>query len=81
MTTIFIFPGMYHPHIKDSKLKMPEDFDNYDPKEYPHFHLFIMAHSNMAFDPVDLEYNANLIAEIPEDRLNDISFKNFLNNV
>lgn len=78
MTTMFIFPGMYHPHIKDSNLKMPADFDNYDPAEYPHFHLFLMAHTRMAFDPTDLEYNANIIAEIPKDRLKEISFKNLM---
>ena len=27
---VFAFPDMFAPHIKDSNLKQPEDFENYD---------------------------------------------------
>ena len=55
MSGMFMFPGMFYNHIKDSKLKMPEDFENYDPEKYPHFHVFILTHLGQ---PIDIAENA-----------------------
>lgn len=38
MTSMFAFPDMFAPHIKDSNLKQPEDFENYDQNS---FHIFM----------------------------------------
>ena len=59
MSGMFMFPGMFYNHIKDSKLKMPEDFENYEPEEYPHFHVFILTHLGQPIDIAALEDNAN----------------------
>ncbi len=75
MTGMFLFKGMYKEHIKNSRLKMPEDFDNYDPEEFPHFHVFMGSHIGFPIDIYNLEHNANIIADIPEDEIKTITFE------
>lgn len=78
MCGIFMFPEMFYNHIKDSKLKMPEDFENYNPEEYPHFHVFMLAHLGQPIDIAVLEDNANIIAEISEENIKSVSFNDLL---
>ena len=78
MYGMFMFPGMFYNHIKDSKLKMPEDFENYNPEEYPHFHVFMLTHLGQPIDIAALEDNANIIAEIPEENIKGVSFNDLL---
>lgn len=75
MTTMFAFPGMFAPHIKDSDLKMPEDFDDFDVKEYPNFALFLASHVGFTINIEDLENNANIIAKIPEEKIENITMR------
>lgn len=78
MSGMFMFPGMFYNHIKDSKLKMPEDFENYDPEEYPHFHVFILTHLGQPIDIVALEDNANIIADIPENAIKSVTLNDLM---
>ena len=78
MSGMFIFPGMFYNHIKDSKLKMPEDFENYDPEEYPHFHVFILTHLGQPIDVAALEDNANIIADIPENAIKSVTLNDLM---
>lgn len=78
MSGMFMFPGMFYNHIKDSKLKMPEDFENYDPEEYPHFHVFILTHLGQPIDIAALEDNANIIADIPENTIKSVTLNDLM---
>lgn len=78
MCGMFMFPGMFYNHIKDSKLKIPDDFENYNPEEYPHFHVFMLTHLGQPLDIAALEDNANIIAEIPEENIKSVSFSDLL---
>lgn len=78
MSGMFMFPGMFYNHIKDSKLKMPEDFENYDPEEYPHFHVFILTHLGQPIDITALEDNANIIADIPENAIKSVTLNDLM---
>ena len=78
MSGMFMFPGMFYNHIKDSKLKMPEDFENYDPEEYPHFHVFILTHLGQPIDIAALEDNANIIADIPENAIKSVTLNDLM---
>lgn len=74
MTSMFAFTGMFEPHIKNSNLRLPENFDNYNPDQYPHFHVFVLAHICRPIDVRALEDNANIIAAIPEDEIKEVTF-------
>ena len=41
MSGMFMFPGMFYNHIKDSKLKMPEDLEKYEKEEIEQGYLCI----------------------------------------
>ena len=78
MCGMFAFPRMFYNHIKDSKLKMPEDFENYNPEEYPYFHVFMMTHLGKPIDITALEDNANIIADIPENDIKNVMLKDLM---
>ena len=78
LSTVFMFPDMFKPHIANAKLKMPEDYLDYNPKEFPHFHVFMSTHFGQAIDIESLEDNANIIADIPNDEIMTITFKDLL---
>lgn len=78
MSGMFMFPGMFYNHIKDSKLKMPEDFENYNPEEYPHFHVFMLTHLGQPIDIAALEDNANIIADIPENTIKSVTLNDLM---
>ena len=78
MTSMFAFPNMFGPHIKHSNLKQPDDFESYDPEQYPHFHVFMIAHLCQPIDIHALEDNANIIAAIPEDEIKKVTFEQLI---
>lgn len=78
MTTMFIYEGMFESHIKDSKLKMPENFDEYNPEEYPHFHVFMIVHLGRPINVESLEDNANIIAEISDEDIKTVTLEDLL---
>lgn len=57
------------PHIKDSRLKLPEDVNNYNPEEYPHLKVFLNAHLQGPLIQNEILNNANMIADIPEEKI------------
>lgn len=75
MSGMFCFRGMFRPHIENSKLKMPENFDEYNPEEYPYFHVFMLMHLARPIDIAALESNANIIASISEEDIKTVTPK------
>ena len=78
MTTTFFFPEMFRNHIDNSNLKLPKDFENFDPEKFPHFNVFILTHLGNTFDVNDLKENANIIASIPEENIRKVSYKDLI---
>lgn len=78
MCGMFMFPGMFYDHIKDSKLKMPDDFEDYNPGEYPNFHVFMLIHLGQPLDIAALEDNANIIADISEDAIKSVTLNDLM---
>ena len=78
MCGMFMFPWMFYNHIKDSKLKMPDDFENYNPDQYPNFHVFMLIHLGQLLDIATLEDNANIIADISEDALKSVTLNDLM---
>jgi len=73
MTTIFYLPVMFENHIENSRLIKPVDFEDYNPNEYPHFHVFMSLHLGHTIDHTTLEENANIIADIPDDEIRKVT--------
>ena len=79
MSTMFCFNGMFKPYIENSNLKMPDDFDNYNPNEYTHFHVFLLTHLCRYIDVAYLEENANIIANIPNEQIMYVTLDELMN--
>ena len=79
MTTVFCFPKMFANHIMDSDLKQPQDFDNYNPEEYPHFHVFMLLHLANPIDVMTLKDNANIIAKVSDEEIKNITIEQLFN--
>lgn len=79
MTTVFYIKNMFVEHIQDSKLQKPEDFDNYNPERFPHFHVFMCSHLGRPIDTACLKENANIIAKIPKAKIKHVTFEELTN--
>ena len=78
MTTFFIFPDMFKPHLKNTKLKTPEDYENYNAEDYKHFHVFMLTHLATPIDINALTDNANIIANIPTKEIIKVTYEQLL---
>lgn len=79
MTGIFYFAEMFKNHIDDSNLKMPENFEEYDPEEYPHFHVFMIMHLGQLIEISALKDNANIISAISDEDIKKITPEDLFN--
>jgi hypothetical protein len=73
MVTIFSAPELFYNHIKNAKIKMPEDFRDYNSKDYPNFDLFMLLHLGKPINVYCLEENANIIADLTPDEIETIT--------
>lgn len=83
MQTIFFFPEMFLPHIKDSDLKIPETLDSFDLEScetdgYERFRIFIALHLGVPIDINYLQNNANIIANLSNEELEIVTMKDLL---
>jgi hypothetical protein len=79
MNTYFAFPEMLVPHIKTTNLKIPEKLDDYDPEEYPHWHVYLNTHLGYCY-PLDVfTYNAEIISAIPEEKTKNVTIQDLIN--
>jgi hypothetical protein len=75
MTTMFLFNRMLAPHIDGTMMKLPEDFDNYNPEEFPHFHVFLLLHIATPINPAELKENADIIARISNEDIKEVTLE------
>ena len=73
MPTMFARPRMFITHIKDTKLKIPDDPDNYDPEEFPRYHMFMTIHLCQTIDVYSLENNAKIFSEIKDEEIETVT--------
>ena len=60
------FPGMLVPAAEQAGMKVPEDPDEFDAEEFPHFQVFCNAQLCRPMTPGEHWENAKVIAEIPD---------------
>lgn len=70
MNTVFFFEGMLVNYIPDEFLSMlPENIEEYDKNEYPHWYVFCQLHLGRPIDTDDLENNAKIIFGLSEKEI------------
>lgn len=74
---MMVFPGMLVSAAERAGIKVPEDPDNdYDPMEFPHFHLFCCAQLGQSMPYAGVHWdNAKVIASIPEEKIMEVTYE------
>lgn len=72
------FPEMIEPAAKNAGISVPNDLENYDKNDYPHWFIFCqlqlgapMPHCQAHFE------NAKVIADIPTENLKTMTVDDF----
>lgn len=60
---------------KQANIKVPDNIEEYDPQEYPHFHVYCTFQINRPIPtPTSIWTNAEVVANIPESQIREITF-------
>lgn len=74
------FPGMLINPAKQAGMKVPEDADNFDPNEFPHFKAFCNIQLGQPMpSPTSHWENAKIVASIPQEKIFTITIGEMLN--
>lgn len=73
------FPGMLLTPAKDAGMKVPDDAENFNKEEYPHFYVFLQVQlgAPMPFPSAHFE-NAKVIAQLSDDEILNITYAELL---
>lgn len=73
---MFAFPGMLVSAARKAGIKVPDDYDNFNSHEFPHFEVFCIAQlgQSMPYPGVHFD-NAKIIASIPETEIKTITME------
>lgn len=64
------FPSMLVPAAKQAEMAVPENIEDYDPMEFPHWHVFLMVQLGAPMPHMGVHWdNAKVIAGIPSDMI------------
>ena len=73
------FPAMLVASAKAAGIKVPENPDDYNVEEYPHFTIFCNMQLGSPMPSWSVHWgNATVIAEIPDDKVRTITAKEIL---
>lgn len=68
------FPEMLIPAALEAGMKVPEDTENYDINEYPHFNVFCNMQLGQPMPNWTCHWsNAKVIASIPTNKIKEIT--------
>lgn len=64
------FPGMLTAPAEEAGMKVPSDPENFNPNEFPHFHVFCILQLGTSMpNPTAHWDNAKVIAKIPQEQI------------
>ncbi len=73
------FPSMLVKPAEEAGIKTPEDPDNFDAVEFPHFQVFCHMQLGQPMpDPSAHWENAKVVAKIPNDKILSITYDEIL---
>lgn len=74
------FPGMLIGPAQRANIKVPDDPNNYDENEYPHFFVFCQMQLGRSMpNPTSHWNNAAIIAKISDDEIRRVSYNDIIN--
>ena len=72
-TTMLVEPA------KNAGMRVPENVEQYDPNEYPHFHVFCTVQIGAALPyPAAFRDNAHVIAGIHESKIRKVTMEDLM---
>jgi len=75
------FPSMLIYPAKNAGMKVPEDADNYDPNEFPHFHVFCTVQIGAPHPYAGCHFdNAKIIAALSDKEIKEITYEELMDN-
>jgi hypothetical protein len=66
---MLVFPEMIAQAAQDAGMKVPENTEEFDPNEYPHFQVFCNVQLGRPIQWGEHWENAKVIAAIPENKI------------
>jgi len=75
MSTFFIFPGMFEPHIKEGTMPMPKNLEDFNNEEYPHWAVFCTLFCSQPIDVGDIQHNADIIGNLSLEEIKKVTIE------
>jgi hypothetical protein len=73
------FPELLVAPAKTAGIKVPEDVDNYNKENFPHFYIFCTLQLGARMPTPNSHWlNAKIIAEIPEAKIKFVTLENLM---
>ena len=73
------FPGLLLSPAEEAGLKVPEDPEDFDSEEFPHFQVFLKVQLGAPMpNPAAHWENAKVVAKVPDDRIHLVTYKELL---
>ncbi len=73
------FPGMLVEPAKQAGMKVPEDPDNFNPDEYPHWNIYLTVQIGAPLPNWTAHWdNAKVVAALTEEQCKTITYKEIL---
>lgn len=71
---MFAFPSMLVNPAKEAGMKVPEDAENFDPHDFPHFQVYLIMQVGRPIPHTDSHWtNAKIIAAVPDDKIKELT--------
>jgi hypothetical protein len=73
------FAGMLLSPAKEAGMKIPDDADDFDPAEFPHFDVYLKVQLGAAMPSMSSHWNnAKLIAGLSDEKIKTITYAEIL---
>lgn len=76
---MILFRSMLIESAKAANMAMPPDIENYDPKQYVHWHIYCLLQLGKSVRYAGEHWeNAKVIAAVPLDKIKELGLKDYI---
>jgi len=73
------FPEMIAPAAKEAGMKVPDDLEDFDSEEYPHWQVFCRVQLGAPMPHASAHWeNAKVVAQVPYDQIMQITYEDLV---